>query len=86
MDRGKYVVIMLRDDYDHERIKRRMEICKNLIEHRAEVEDIHTEGKGLLARMFSTIYLGDLTSYYLALMNKVDPTPVPIVEDLKKRL
>lgn len=86
MDRSKYVVLMIRDDYDHERIKKRMEICKNIIENRVDVEDIHTEGKSLLARIFSTIYLGDLTSYYLAIRNRVDPTPVEVIENLKKEL
>ena len=36
--------------------------------------------------MFSAIYLGDLTSYYLALKYSTDPTPVDIIERLKKEL
>ena len=86
MDRSKYIIIMIRDDYDHERIKKRMDISKDIFEHRVDVEEIHTEGKGLLARMFSTIFLGDLTSYFLAIRNRVDPTPVHVIEDLKKAL
>ena len=33
-----------------------------------------------------TIYLGDFVSYYLALWNRADPSPVEIIEDMKKRL
>lgn len=77
---------MVKDDYDHERIKKRMTICKDIFEQRVDVEEMHTKGKSLLARMFSTIYLGDLTSYYLAIRNRTDPTPVEVIEDLKKAL
>ncbi len=86
MERNKYIIIMIRDDYDHPRIKKRMDICKDIFEQRVDVEEIHTEGKSFLARIFSTIYLGDLTSYFLAIRNRVDPTPVDIIENLKKEL
>jgi glucose/mannose-6-phosphate isomerase len=36
--------------------------------------------------MFSLIYLGDWVSYYLALMNGVDPTPVRVIDYLKREL
>jgi glucose/mannose-6-phosphate isomerase len=36
--------------------------------------------------MFSAIYLGDFVSYYLALWNRVDPSPVEIIEGMKKKL
>jgi glucose/mannose-6-phosphate isomerase len=39
-----------------------------------------------MARMFSLIYLGDLVSYYLAILNQADPSPVACIEDLKKEL
>ena len=43
-------------------------------------------GRNKLARIFSTILLGSYVGYYLALEYKVDPTPVVMVEDLKKML
>jgi len=39
-----------------------------------------------LTKMISAIYIGDWTSYYLALKYGTDPTPVKIVEELKKKL
>ncbi len=36
--------------------------------------------------MFSLIQLGDFASYYLAVLNEVDPTPVEVIESLKKAL
>jgi len=82
----KFAVVMIRDRYDHERIKKRMDICRDIMEVNVDVEEVETQGEGLLARMFSAIYLGDYVSYYMALWNRVDPSPVEIIEDMKKRL
>jgi len=85
MDR-KFAAIIIRDKYDNDRIKRRMDICKEIMEEHVDVEEVETQGESLLARMFSVIYLGDFVSYYLALWNRVDPSPVEIIEDMKKKL
>ncbi|MBD3163836.1 bifunctional phosphoglucose/phosphomannose isomerase [Candidatus Woesearchaeota archaeon] len=86
MERSGFIVIMIRDSGDHERIKKKMDICKSLFEHTVDVEEITTMGNSLLARMFSAIYIGDWTSYHLALWKRQDPTPVHIIENLKKSL
>ena len=39
-----------------------------------------------LFKVLSTLILGDWVSYYLALEYKIDPTPVKIVEEFKKKL
>lgn len=84
--RGFHTIILM-DKEDHPRIRKRMEITKELIESRGgEATLIETEGESLLTRMFSAIYLGDWVSYHLAVMRGVDPTPVDIIEDLKKKI
>ena len=85
MDR-KFVAVLLKDKHDNERVKKRMEICKGLMGERVNVEEADVKGESLLARMISTIYLGDFVSYYLAVWNRVDPSPVKIIESLKKKL
>jgi len=85
MDR-KFVSVLIRDKNDNDRIKKRMDICRDIMEERMDVEEVHTQGDSLLARVFSTIYLGDFVSYYMALWNRVDPTPVHIIEKMKKKL
>jgi len=37
-------------------------------------------------KVFNALLLGDWISYYLAILYKTDPTPVKIVEELKKKL
>lgn len=80
-------VIFLRDAKDHERVKIRMDITKGIVsEFAARIIDVHSEGRSLLARIFSLIYLGDWTSYYLAILNGIDPTPVRVIDYLKWEL
>lgn len=86
MDKGDYVAIFIRDKEDNERIKKRMDITKEIISTRIDVEEVFTKGDGLLSRIFSGIYYGDFASYYIALAKKIDPTPVAVIENLKKRL
>lgn len=85
MDR-KFSAILLKDAQDNERVQKRMEICKEIMGERVDVEEIDVQGEYLLSRMFSAIYLGDLTSYYMALLNRIDPSPVEVIERLKKKL
>ena len=48
--------------------------------------EVLAEGESLLARMMSSVLLGDLVSLKLAEMNGVDPTPVTVIENLKTEL
>jgi len=82
------LILLLRDRGDHERVKLRMEITKALLRREEGVEtiEIWSSGRGRLSRLFSLIYLGDFVSYYLAILNRVDPTPVERIDRLKKKL
>ncbi len=86
MTKEKFISIFIRDIDDNERIKKRMDITKEIISSRVDVEEIKTKANFLLSRIFSGIYYGDFASYYLAMEHKVDPTPVTVIENLKKRL
>lgn len=80
-------VIILRDRDDHRRNSIRMDITGNMLKKASRgVYEIESRGRGLLARIFSLIYTGDFVSYYLAILNKVDPTPVERIARLKKEL
>jgi len=49
-------------------------------------ERVETEGASPLAQALSAIFFGDLTSYYLGLLNGVEPSPVPGIARFKARL
>lgn len=81
------IVIMLRDSGDHERTSKRMDITKTIIQkEKVEVIEVSSIGKDLLSRIFSLVYIGDFVSFYLAILNRTDPTPVESVTYLKSEL
>jgi len=86
INKNDYIAIFIRDIYDNDRIKKRMDVTKEIISIRVDVEEVFTKGEHLLSRMFSGIYYGDFVSYYLAIANRTDPTPVTVIENLKKKL
>ncbi len=49
-------------------------------------ERVEAAGRRPLAQVMSALYLGDLVSYYLALLNGVEPSPVAAIELLKARM
>ena len=64
-----------------------MQVTADLLQARvASVEWLETQGNSLLERILSAAWLGDWASVYLAFLNGVDPTPVPLIEELKRRL
>jgi glucose/mannose-6-phosphate isomerase len=80
-------VIFLRDRDDHPQVQRRFDLTKEIIAGKSgALHEIWSEGKSLLARILSVIYLGDYVSLYLACLNSVDPTPVQVIDSFKNRL
>jgi glucose/mannose-6-phosphate isomerase len=80
-------VVFLRDKGDHPQVQRRFKLTRELIAGKAEVvQEIWSEGDSLLARVLSTVYLGDFVSLYLAYLNDTDPTPVQVIDYLKHKL
>ena len=84
---GRLSVLMLFDKEDDKRIRKRMQIVKDLIEDQvASIHVLSTRGESRLTRMFSLIQMVDWTSFYLAVINEVDPTPIAKIDLLKSRL
>lgn len=87
LPQGKFMILMLRDLETHPRILKRFAVTAGLLtEKGVEVEILDMVGKTVFEKMFRSILLADCTSYYLALAYGVDPTPVDMVEQLKKML
>jgi glucose/mannose-6-phosphate isomerase len=79
--RDKFVHILLRAENENKRLRKRIELTKKLV-LRNNLE-IYAEGKTTLAKILSLLYIGDFVSFYLAVLRKVDPVPVKIIEKLK---
>ncbi|MCX7911435.1 MAG: bifunctional phosphoglucose/phosphomannose isomerase, partial [Dehalococcoidales bacterium] len=80
-------VVLLRAPSSGERMRLRYEItCELLRQAGVAHELVDGEGKGALAQMMSLVMMGDFTSYYLAMLYGVDPSPLKVISYLKERL
>lgn len=87
LPQGKFHVITLLDKNDHPQNIKRMKITAELLKEKGvDTTIIEMENDNIFNTIFSTLLLGDWTSYYLSLNYNQDPTPVVMVEDLKKQL
>jgi len=84
---GKFHLIILRDQKDHpgnlKRIKVTSDILKN---YDVDSTIVDMPEDVMLYRIFATLQIGYWASYYLALKYEIDPTPIEMVEELKKKL
>lgn len=86
LNKNSFVLILMDKD-EPEEIKARIEITKDLIKDKVKgIQDIWAEGKSKLAKMMSLVFLGDVLSYELAVLNKVDPIKIESIVALKKKL
>jgi glucose/mannose-6-phosphate isomerase len=84
---GKFFIIMLKDNTDNPKNIKRYDATETLLKGIGiESEIINMEGENVFLKMFSSINYADWASYYLALEYGQDPTPVDLVEKLKKIL
>lgn len=84
---AKFYLVMLKDPDDNPMNLKRYTATADLLKEKdIESEIIELEGKDVFSKMFLSITLADWTSYYLALEYGQDPTPVDMVEKLKKIL
>jgi len=78
--------IFLRSKNENERVSKRFEITKDFFKDFGKQIEIWAKGDSLLARMYYHIFIDELTTVYLALLNDKDPSPVPIIDILKEKL
>ena len=84
---NQFAVIILHNQDDHPRNKARMQVTTDLYQSWGiTVENITAQGSTPLEKIFWTVTFGLWTTYYLAILNQVDPIPVGGVESFKKKL
>ena len=84
---GGLVAVFLRDQKDHPEISRRIDFTRRLLGGRAgRCLEISSEGSIWAERFWSLVLLGDFTSVYAGILNREDPTPVEVIDELKRNL
>lgn len=82
-----YTVIDLRSNLEHSQIQKRFEISAKLLSGKRPAPIVvEAQGDTLLEQLLSTIALGDFVTLYTALLGNINPTPVDLIEKLKKEL
>ncbi len=80
-------VIFIESEIYDEIIKRRFKITKNVVEkNKIPSHSLSINGRTRVAQTLETLFLGNFISYYLAILNEVDPALIPWVEYFKKTL
>jgi glucose/mannose-6-phosphate isomerase len=81
-----FSIIFIRDKNEPNEIRNRIETTKTFMHPDSKMFEVWSQGKNALAKMLSTICIGDFTSVYLAILRKVDPTPVNTIALLKEKM
>jgi glucose/mannose-6-phosphate isomerase len=84
---GNYVAVWIGDPEDDDRVNLRWQITRNLIEDSAaDIVELTAEGQSPLARLTSLLFRTGLAAIYTGIAHGVDPGPVAVIEELKRRL
>jgi len=81
------ITLFLRADSDHPRNRLRSDLTRQaFMLEGMNTDHVDARGKAPLAQIWTTILFGDYMAYYLAMAYGVDPTPIPVLEDLKRAM
>lgn len=79
--------LFLRSSSEKEDTLNRITTIKSFLsDHVSDVIDIKEHSNSHLTEILSLCFLGDYVSFYLSVLNKVDPTPVSHIDSLKEKL
>ncbi len=82
-----FSVVEIRSPLEHERVQKRFEVSERLLSGKRPSPIVITpRGDTILQQLAWSFALGDCVSIYLGILNGVNPTPVELVERLKKEL
>lgn len=81
------VIQLTAPDFDSQDVTlRHAATTKLMLQQGILVDSVKARGKSRLSAMMNLLQFGDYASYYLAMGNQVDPTPVPQIDHLKEML
>ena len=88
--KNNFIVIWINDSMYHDRNKKRIKIVHNIWENKVnkqlfiEIQSKNNQNK--ILKYLSYIHLVDWISYHTAILNKIDPSIIPNINELKKSL
>lgn len=79
-----FEVVVLKDSDSDARIDKKIRVTEEEIG--TEFEVVELGGDYLLTKLLSGVFIGDLVSVYLGILNGVNPTPVSRIDSIKDKL
>lgn len=84
---GMSMHIFLQAESNHPRDQMRVELTrKGFMMEGHNTDIVVARGEGRLAHMWNAILFGDYVAYYLSMAYEIDPSPVPMLVELKDQL
>jgi len=84
---NQITIIWLKEKKYHPRINLRQKFSFELLSEKISSQfEIDSKGESFIERLFYLVFWGDWLSYWLAILQETDPTPVVRIEELKKKL
>ena len=87
--KNNFVVIWINDSMYHERNKKRIKIVSDIWKNKVKKQlflEIQSKDNNKILKYLSYIHLVDCISYHTAILNKIDPSFIPIISKLKNAL
>ena len=85
--KGQVAVVLLHSSLLHSRISQRYTATQELFHQEGiRYHQLEATGRTPLTQILSAIMMGDYVSYYLAMLNRVDPAATPALDWLKERM
>ena len=86
-EKKEIVSVQLESSLESKQMQKRMDITKKILkEHGFDPIIVQAKGETEIEQLLYTILLGDYVSAYVGIQNGINPTPVELVEKLKKDL
>ena len=84
---GKFIPIILKSFSDDKMCSEKIKLFQSILDKRnIEYLEFYADGNTDLINIFTLIYLGDIISFYLAILNNVDPTEIKYINYIKNKL
>ncbi len=84
---SQFIPVFLRCFDEEENYEKRIRVFKKLLnEQNIESIDFFADGDNPLSKIFSLIYLGDMISFYLAILGQTNPTTINFIQYLKQNI
>lgn len=84
---SNFIPVFLRFFNEDQKYLNRVKIFQSiLVEQKIDFLEFYGDGDSDLCKIFTLIYLGDMISYYLGILNNFDPTEINFINHLKNKL